>query len=366
MLLVCWKQDPEKPEYVAVTVNILKAIPDSKFVHPEIRFAADSSGCKIRNEDGWTSETPSEFYFTINVPRGNENPPAVLVDMKGVKVRRVIMPGEPDAKYEMAGSSLRIRLVRESGDIRHLWSDWTDQFRTDVQFPWNWTERRDGRYADPEPLYTNRNIAHIAYAIGAREVYRDWDMTNYLEKNFPGKGDAAAVGYENNFPRRHEDYPPHIHIWFKWPDWRGYNTHLYMDDNGEVHSCWVITPSGEKLYPEAGEWQPKKDDEERIVFYVRYTETGSVDMWKSKNDPVYSLKIFPGDVSRMTVLKNNKPFKLIHIASFDPEAAKIVIEVCNLKSKTIRTETLITDRDTAGGKRQISETRYRDKGIAGE
>jgi hypothetical protein len=345
----------QKNGTIPVTVDILKARPDRKFVSPEVRFLDNSAGCTIRNEDGWTAETPSEYYFTVNVPADNESAPTVLVDMKGVAVRRVIMPGADNAQFENIDGKIRLTLVKKSGNIRHLWSTWTDQDRTDIQFPWNWVERRDGKYVDPEPLYENRNLAHIVYAIGAREVFREWDITNYLEKNFPGKGDAAAIGYENNFPQQHEDYPPHVHIWFKWPDWRGYNTHIYPDDNGKITNTWVITPSNERYYPKAGDWQEKKDDQERVVFYLRYTRAGTIEMQKTKNDPVYALKISDGDVKSLIILKSKKAIKTIRIAAFDPTVAKLVIETKDLKTGKLKTETLVTDPDTGGGKREISE-----------
>ncbi|HLP74005.1 MAG TPA: hypothetical protein VK155_13950, partial [Bacteroidales bacterium] len=340
-LLLTVGTNAQKTDLIPVTVDILKSKPDKNLVHPEVQFLSNSEGCSIRSEDGWTAETPAEYYFTVNVPASNGSAPVVLVDMKGMEVRRVIMPGETNAKYEMVNGMVKITLVRKAGNIRHLWSSWTDQDRTDVQFPWNWTGRRDGKYVDPEPLYENRNLAHIAYAIGAREVYREWDITNYLNKNFPGKGDAAAVGYENNFPQRHEDYPPHIHIWFKWPDWRGYNTHIYMDDKGQVTGTWVIAPSNERSYPKPGEWQAKKDDEEKVVFWLRYTKKGTVEMKKTEKDPVYTLRIKPGDVKNLSVMKDNKPFKTVHIATFDPVAGKMVIKTCDLRTKKIRTETLV-------------------------
>ncbi len=342
--------------YVEVTVVILKAKPDSKMVRPALTFINDAAGCSIHDEDGWTGETPAEYYFTVRIPDRNEKAPTVLVDMKGIAVRRVLMPGKSDPAFESVEAGIKITLVKNTGNIRHIWSNWTDQAGTDIQFPWNWTERRDGRYADPEPLYINRNLAQIVYAIGAREVYSEWDISNYLEKNFPGNGDAAAIGYENNFPRRHEDYPPHIHIWFKWPDWRGYNTHLYMDDKGEIHDCWIITPSGSNFHPGAGEWQEKKDDEERIVFYVRFTESGAIEMQKTKNDPVYTLKIDPRDVNKLTVLKDKIPVKSIHIGFFDPTISRLEIETCDLRTKRMKVEVLVADRDTGGGKRIITET----------
>ncbi|HLN56275.1 MAG TPA: hypothetical protein VK207_09795 [Bacteroidales bacterium] len=359
ILLLPAKMDGQKSDNISVTVDILKKTPDTRFVKPKVTFLDNSAGCSIRNEDGWTAETPAEYYFTVNVPASNATGPTVLVDMKGTEVRRIIMPGQPDAEYEMIDGKLKIALVKKASNIRHLWSSWTDDDRTDVQFPWNWSERRDGKYVDPEPLYENRNLAHIAYAIGAREVFKEWDITNYLNKNFPGKGDAAAVGYENNFPQQHEDYPPHIHIWFKWPDWRGYNTHIYMDDKGQVTGTWIITPKNERYYPKPGVWQEKKDDEERVVFLLRYTRSGTVEMKKTVNDQVYTLKIKPGDVKNLIVLKDKKPIKSISIKEFDPVEGRMAIQTCDLRTKRMRTESLGVDPDLAGGDRKITETNCR-------
>ncbi|HLP73794.1 MAG TPA: hypothetical protein VK155_12885, partial [Bacteroidales bacterium] len=62
------------------------------------------------------------------------------------------------------------------------------------------------------------------------------------------------------------------------------------------------------------------------------------------------------DVKNLSVMKDNKPFKTVHIATFDPVAGKMVIKTCDLRTKKIRTETLVTDPDLGNGKRQIIET----------
>jgi hypothetical protein len=328
---------------VTVTAKLVKAEIDTPLVDPAVRLVADSSGCILYNEPGYWDENAGEFYFSVRVPAENQVGPVVEVDMKGAPVDRVLVPHDEEIDVQSVNGKLRFRLPKKAGNLLSVVSRLHQRPNLNIIHFWNARHRRAGLYAEPEPWPHREILAHMSYKFAAKQAFRFMDMSDHIAANFPGQGYANASGFETNYPEQHKDYPPHIHLWFQWPNWKGYVTHYYMDRDGRITACSVTEPDGNwsQLAPDT--WLAAEDSTGQAVFYTRYTSGGALEIKKRLSTPVYQLRL--DDLRRARILRGGTTIAEIKLVEYDPLEAKIVVHIIDYLNRKRITEKVIADPD---------------------
>ena len=103
-------------------------------------------------------------------------------------------------------------------------------------------ERRAGKYASGEFPEIQRAAA-LNLEFGLREAIRDLKLDRDVASR--GLGKIHLMGFDTNNPLGHEDYPPHIHLILRWPNFAGSQApHYYLSDDGRLLPDVSVTIDG--------------------------------------------------------------------------------------------------------------------------
>jgi hypothetical protein len=207
--------------------------------------------------------------------------------------------------------------------------------------------------------------AQRAYVLAARQVLDDeWDISNWIEANRPGRGGARIHGAETNCPGGHRDFPPHIHVFYLSIDnngaWRHINSHHYPNSRGQIEYSFIIANTCDQTtsYDQpAGAWVNVLDDRCSTVWQQRYTTSGELQLRRSASSPTYTLRMrsISGDLSAIDIVLGSQAIYTIQVTEYDPLRYRMSASIRDIRNGVTYDENW--RGDPASGKTLISHRR---------
>jgi len=195
------------------------------------------------SDTAYHGENPREIYFHVSVPTNRAVIPNIRVDVGGTAIRDVIVEKNRVRFTAAAGVvtfDLPVVFRARSSTVEVQTSlEWPGMvLRIEHAFP----ERRAGKYATGEFPGVQRAAA-LNLEFGLREAIRELKLDREVASR--GLGKIHLMGFDTNDPLGHEDYPPHIHLILRWPNFAGSQApHYYINGEGRLLPDISVTIDG--------------------------------------------------------------------------------------------------------------------------
>lgn len=281
-----------------LSVRLVKSSPGRSLAPPRLEFL--SNVWRVAEKPHHNGENDWEIYFEIETDSDPLRLEEIVMIAPGVKAHRMLV-GKTDVSFEQDGDRVRFRLMDDRSRGRVMQAVYRDpRGGYLIGFMHNWEMRRSWQYL--EDPYPRRQLDSIPnYLLAAHEVLRIMGDLG-PESPKPFDGDIVISGSEIAATRRHNDYPPHVHIMFYQfekdaagkQEWvRRLAPHFYIDENGKIvrNKYDVLVGPGQSGNLEAGDLCRFEDASGRHVLDLIITNKGLV--LRRPDGEEYSLRPHP-------------------------------------------------------------------------
>ena len=233
----------QAPSLAVVGIKLIKSTPHQSAPTFLVQLPQDCDTCSLVNDPAYRGENPREIYFHVRVPSKQPIIRNIVVDVGAYAIGAVIVEKN------------RIPFTRDRGLIRFdlpvapRARSSTVEVQTSLEWPGivlriehAFPERRAGKYASGEFPEIQRAAA-LNLEFGLREAIRDLKLDRDVAGR--GLGKIHLMGFDTNNPLGHEDYPPHIHLILRWPNFAGSQApHYYLSGDGRLLPDVSVTIDG--------------------------------------------------------------------------------------------------------------------------
>jgi hypothetical protein len=247
-LLICGYCAPvsaigQTPPLAVVGVKLIKSDPRASAPAFHVQLPADCADCSLVSDPAYHGENPREIYFHVSVPSNRAVIPNIRVDVGAAAIRDVIVE-KNRIRFTVASGVVTFDLpvvfrARSSTLEVQTSLEWPGiVLRIEHAFP----ERRAGKYATGEfPAVQRAAALNLEFAL--REAIRNLKLDREVASR--GLGKLHLMGFDTNDPLGHEDYPPHIHMILRWPNFAGSQApHYYLNGEGGLLPDISVTIDG--------------------------------------------------------------------------------------------------------------------------
>ena len=233
----------QAPSLAVVGIKLIKSTADQSTHSFQVQLPTDCGECSLVNDPAYRGENPREIYFHVRVPSKQPIIRNIVVDVGACAIGAVIVEKN------------RIPFTRDGGVVQFdlpvapRARSSTVEVQTSLEWPGivlriehAFPERRAGKYAAGEFPGIQRAAA-LNLEFGLREAIRDLKLDQEVASR--GLGKLHLMGFDTNNPLGHEDYPPHIHLILRWPNFAGSQApHYYLGANGRLLPDVSVTIDG--------------------------------------------------------------------------------------------------------------------------
>jgi hypothetical protein len=226
-----------------VGVKLIKSDPRQSAPAFQVRLPADCEACSLVNEPAYRGENPREIYFHVRVPSDQPIIKSIRVVLGESPIGAVIVE-KNRIPFTLDGGVVTFDLpvaprARSSTVEVQTSLEWPGiVLRIEHAFP----ERRAGQYATGEFPAVQRAAA-LNLEFGLREAIRDLKVDREVASR--GLGKVHLMGFDTNNPLGHEDYPPHLHLILRWPNFAASQApHYYISGEGRLLPDVSVTIDG--------------------------------------------------------------------------------------------------------------------------
>jgi hypothetical protein len=267
----------QTPPLAVVGVKLIKSDPRPGASAFRVQLPADCADCSLVSDPAYHGENPREIYFHVSVPSSRAVIPNIRVDVGETAIRDVIVE-KNRVRFTAAGGVITFDLpvvfrARSSTVEVQTSLEWPGVvLRIEHAFP----ERRAGKYATGEFPAVQRAAA-LNLEFGLREAIRELKLDREVASR--GLGKIHLMGFDSNDPLGHEDYPPHIHLILRWPNFAGSQApHYYIDGRGRLLPDISVTIDGmphiSATHFGRGGWLPAIDYLGEAIYETLITDDG--------------------------------------------------------------------------------------------
>ncbi len=218
-----------------IGVKLLKAVRGDTAGLGRVQLPA---GCELMHGAIYEGSNGREAFFYIKAPLTQRLLPRVKVELGGLKVRGVIVEKRSIPFTLEEGAAVFDVPVAARARSSTL------ELQTSLSWPGivlriehAFEDRRAGRYATGRWPAVERSAA-LNLEFGVREALRTMGIDRKLAEE--KLGTVHLMGFDTNNPLGHEDYPPHMHIILRWPNYAGSQApHFYIDGAGVIASTTI-------------------------------------------------------------------------------------------------------------------------------
>jgi hypothetical protein len=281
-LLICGCVVPiagigQTPALAVVGVKLIKSDPRPGASPFRVQLPAGCTECSLVTDPAYHGENPREIYFHVSVPSNRSVIPNIRVEVGEVAIHDVIVE-KNRIRFTAAGGVVTFDLpvvyrARSSTLEVQTSLEWPGiVLRIEHAFP----ERRGGKYATGE-FPTVQRAAALNLEFALREAIRDLKLERDVADRRLGK--IHLMGFDTNNPLGHEDYPPHIHMILRWPNFAGSQApHYYIGAEGRLLPDISVTIDGMPHITATqigkGVWLPAIDYLSEALYETLITDDG--------------------------------------------------------------------------------------------
>lgn len=248
LLLVCALAPAESPiggnlATTVVGIKLLKASPGTIGHLLTISLPADCPVCAVMHGPFYEGENTREIFFYLRIPVSTTVLKRVKVEVGNLDVRAVVVE-KSYIQFRRSGSAISFDIP-----VQPRARSSTLELQTNLEWPGltvriehAFKDRAAGKYGSSAWPALQRQ-ATLNLEFGAREAIRALQLDQEVSSR--GLGRIHLMGFDTNDPLGHEDYPPHIHIILRWPDFAGSQApHFYLSSTGTIEGDVTVTVDG--------------------------------------------------------------------------------------------------------------------------
>lgn len=233
----------QTPSFAVVGVKLLKTDPRQSAPALHVQLPSNCADCSLVGDPAYHGENSREIFFHVRVPSDRAVIKNIRVDVARNAIRAVIVE-KNRIPFSAAGGivtfDLPVALRARSSTV---------EVQTSLEWPGivlriehAFVDRRAGKYATGEFPAVQRAAA-LNLEFGLREAIRDLKLDREVDTR--GLGKIHLMGFDTNNPLGHEDYPPHIHLILRWPNFAGSQApHYYISGEGRLLPDASVTIDG--------------------------------------------------------------------------------------------------------------------------
>jgi hypothetical protein len=269
----------QAPSPAIVGVKLMRAETGAKAEPFRVELPPGCQGCSVLQGAVYQGQNPREIFFHLRVPASMTSVSGVRVIVGETHVRAVIVEKQR-IPFATAGGAITFDVPvvpqgRSSTVEVQTSLTWPGiVLRVEHAFP----DRRAGKYATGEFPVVQRAAA-LNLEFGFREALSHLKLDREVETRRLGK--IHLMGFDTNNPLGHEDYPPHIHVILRWPQFAGSQApHYYLSDRGLLLPDVSVTIDGMSYIHATqigkGTWIPAVDYLGETLFETLVTADGGI------------------------------------------------------------------------------------------
>jgi hypothetical protein len=226
-----------------VGIKLLKAsrgviAPPLKIVVP-----SDCPECSVMHGPFYEGQNARESFFYLNIPISVRLLKGVNIEVGSLDVRAVVIE-KSYIHFSKSNSTITFDVPvqpRERSSTMELQTNLNWPGLT-VRVEHAFKDRAAGMYSSNAWPALQRQAA-LNLEFGAREAIRALQLDQQV--NNCALGRIHLMGFDTNDPLGHEDYPPHIHIILRWPNFAGSQApHFYLSGDGKIEGDVKVTIDG--------------------------------------------------------------------------------------------------------------------------
>ena len=229
--------------FAVAGVKLIKSHPSQSVPAFQVLLPTGCLDCSLVDDPAYRGENAREIYFHVRVPADRKIIKNIRVDLEGRAIDAVIVeknriPFARDGGVVTFDLPVAARARSSTVEVQTS-LEWPGiVLRIEHAFP----ERRAGKYATGEFPAVQRAAA-LNLEFGLREAIRELNLDREVASR--GLGKIHLMGFDTNNPLGHEDYPPHIHLILRWPNFAASQApHYYINSEGRLLPDVAVTIDG--------------------------------------------------------------------------------------------------------------------------